>query len=310
MIFEVKYKKLTILGSQKTRKFGNVYLIQNRLTKEFFVLKELNKTSKNQHLVNQLRFESDFSFDHSSLPKTIDFYEDESNIQLIRSFSKGIPLDEYWKSIKKKNQIITLEKIFKALESPLNELKSKSIVHCDLKPSNLIIEEIEGELRVSIIDFGLAIDFTKEHNRKTLFPLGFAAPELILNQKNAIDFTTDLFSLGIIIYQLFTNELPLKHTNPSVMTNLQITHPILRHRKLPKEIYPIIEKMCKKHLFSLPPNRYSKAELIIFLSDINKQRFQTIEEIIIELIEIQSKFKSNKKSLIEFFSKSNIKRNK
>ncbi len=309
MIVEEKYEKISVLGNQKKRKFGFVYLIQNRATKEFFVLKELKKTSKNQHLVNQLRLESEFSFDHPTLPKTIDLIENESKIQLIRSFSKGTPLNEYWYTIKKKNQIPTLEKILTALVQPLNELKSKSIVHCDFKPSNLIVEEIEDELKINIIDFGLAIDLTKKHNRNTLFPLGYAAPELILNDINSIDHTTDLFSLGIIIYQLFTRELPLRHPNPSIMTNLQITHPIQSHRKIPKQLFHIIEKICKKHCFNLPPNRYSKTNITLFLNEINQQRYQNLEEIIVELNKIPKYLNTRKIDLIKFFSKPNIKRN-
>lgn len=282
-----KYNILERLGDQSKRKFGEVFLVQNKETQIKGVLKTIEKKKNNQHLTDRLRQEALFSFDNPGLPKTIDFIETEKEVLLIKSYSKGIQLDEYWKKIQRKDRLNTWTKIIRSLAEQLDVLRNKNIVHCDIKPSNIVIEETPSGLQTHLIDFGMAIKLPEDFNRTTLFPLGFASPELILNQYSCIDHTSDLFSLGILSWLLFTGKLPLSNSNPGIYTNLQITHPLPDSTLLPKGIFPVLSKMCHKHSFSLPPNQLKKEEVIRFLKIANQQRYQTIQEVIsdIELIQ-------------------------
>lgn len=305
--FSKKYRIVKILGSQKNRKFGSVFLIQNIDNKQNYILKKAQKSKCNQHLIEQLRKEYSFHFDSKFLPKSIDFYENNDEINIIKSYANGIPLDEYWKKIKRKDYLFQLKRVLKSLELPLNELKDKGIVHCDLKPSNIIIEEVNETLFSHIIDFGLAINQSVIDNRKTLFPLGFAAPELILNKLDCVNHTSDLYSLGLIIWKLYTGKIALSHPNPSVMTNLHITYPIQNESNIPNELFEIISKMCFKHTFLLSPNKYKSDELKDFLNKASQNRFQTIEEINSEINLIENKKRFWDQLLVKFFSKTNVK---
>lgn len=283
--FEVVNK----LGVTNKRKFNEVYLIINVFSNDFFVLKKMVKTNQNKHLWGVLKAESTFDFSTHGLPKTILFCENESEIILIRNFQEGIPLNEYWKKLKSKNQMDFVKKMIAALIPFFDELAKKKIVHCDIKPSNILVQETDGELSFSLIDFGMALKQDKIAERKTLFALGYSAPEIILNRLHLVDQSSDIFALGISIWQLFAGKLPLTHPNPSVMTNLQITHPLPNHGNIEKSLQSILNKMCYKHLFKTPPNLINIDELDQFLAEAQKSRYLNLTQILEDLNQIKAR---------------------
>ena len=126
----------------------------------------------------------------------------------------------------------------------------------------------------------MALRTDEENHRQILFALGYAAPELLLNKLEIVDHRTDQFSLGIIIWKLFTDKLPLSHPNPSIFTNLQLTHPLPDDVELPKGYYPILLKMCNKHQFKTAPNHLSREERrVCLLEGINK-RYESYDEML------------------------------
>jgi len=276
-----KYLIIKPLGTQSKRKFGAVYLVQNKLTLEFAVQKSLVKTEVNFQLQARLLKEATFSFKSLGLPKTSDFFESETEIIVLKNYSEGISLDEYWKTIKSRKRIQVFQDILPKLICLLQILAEQKIVHCDLKPSNIIIHEENGQIEVNLIDFGMALRTDEENHRQTLFPLGYAAPELLLNKLEIVDQRTDQFSLGIIIWKLFTDKLPLSHPNPSIFTNLQLTYPLPDHVELPKGFFPILLKMCNKHQFKTAPNLLSQEEILNSLTEGINGRFNNYNEILI-----------------------------
>jgi serine/threonine protein kinase len=284
-----QFKVINKLGTPNKRKFNEVYLIKNVFLGEFAILKKLVKTNQNKHLWSVLKAESNFNFTHSNLPKTLHFIENEEEVILILNFQKGIPLNEFWKQLKSKNQLEFLKKLIAGLVPIFDELAIRKIVHGDIKPSNILVDDSENELKFSLIDFGMALDQNNLEERKTLFALGFSAPEIILNRLHLADQTSDIFALGISFWQLYAGKLPLTHPNPSVMTNLQITHPLPSHVNISKSLQQILNKMCYKHTFKMPPNLMKSEELDELLKDAKNQRFQTLQELQTELNQIPEK---------------------
>lgn len=290
--FKEKYQLIRSLGSQHKRKFGSVYLIKNRTTGDLSVLKHLDKSSVNIHLQERLRKEATFSFDHLGLPKTIDFIESENEISVVKNYTPGISLEEYWKTIPKRKKLQELIKLTEQLVPILNYLQANKIVHCDLKPSNIIVNKSNDQLNVSLIDFGLALNLNEQNNRSTLFPLGYASPELLLNKMDLVDHRSDLFSFGIIIWKLFNDKLPLTHPNPSIYTNLQLTHPLPDSNELPKGLYKLLVKLCVKCHFKTSPNNMKTEDVISLLDEAKKERYINIEEFLSDLkkLPIQKKW--------------------
>ena len=286
-----KYSIIKSLGTQSKRKFGAVYLVQNKLTLELAVLKSLVKTEVNFQLQARLLKEATFSFNTLGLPKNIAFFETENEIIVFKNYSEGISLDEYWQTIKRRKRMQVFQVILPKLIYLLEILAEQKIVHCDLKPSNIIIHEENEQIEVKLIDFGMALRTDEENHRQILFALGYAAPELLLNQLDIIDHRTDQFSLGIIIWKLFTDKLPLSHPNPSIFTNLQLTHPLPDDVELPKGYYPILLKMCNKHQFKTAPNLISKEEIHSSLMEGINGRFNNYDEILLSFQNIPKRRK-------------------
>ena len=279
-----KYRIVERMGKQAHRKFGEVYLVEDKDSKSKAVLKVATGTN-----TIRLRQESCFSFSEIGLPTTIYYDELDSGAHYIRNYAEGIPLDEYWNKLRKKERLPFLIKLVQALIPLFSELKSRNVVHCDLKPGNILIHDSIKGIDCHLIDFGLAIDKAAVENRSVVFPLGFASPELLLNQLEIVDQTTDIYTLGITFWRLYTGKLPLTHPNPSIFTNLQLTHPIQDHPEIPRKLFKVIEKMCHKHSFKSPPNKMEKQSVQRALVEAQKERYQNLEEVLKDLIKIQKK---------------------
>ena len=92
----------------------------------------------------------------------------------------------------------------------------KAIIHRDLKPPNVLVEEVDGQPRPKIIDFGLAKALGLQLTDKTLFTEAGAAvgtpaymsPEQADSNESNVDTRTDVYSLGVILYELLVGALP------------------------------------------------------------------------------------------------------
>ena len=284
-----KYRIVNVLGNQAVRKFGTVSLIEDTKTGQKKVLKQLILNVQNQHIAQRLEREASFNFQSEGLPRITEFEKTDGEIMLIKEYIEGITLDVYWQTIPRKQRLDQLIKILKALSPLFHRLKEEQIVHCDIKPSNILIEKKDDSIICHLIDFGMAIRQEEDKDFKLLFPLGYAAPELILNRLELLDHTSDLYALGIAIWKLFTGTLPLTHPNPSIFTNLQLTYPLPDHSNLPKGLYPILQKMCDKHQFKTAPNRMKMEEVDSLLRKAQWNRYQNLQEIIDDLKKIQQK---------------------
>jgi serine/threonine protein kinase len=287
------------LGNQSKRKFGEVFLVEHKETQERSVMKLVKKQKTNNHIVEQLKDESLFDFDLDGLPKVIETFESSTEYICLLSYKNGIPLDVYWKSLKRKERLPFLIHLIHELNTIFNHLRKKHIVHCDIKPGNILINPQDKS--VSLIDFGLAIRTDQIKKRETLFPLGYAAPELLLNHLDIVDQTTDIFALGILIWRLYEGKLPLTHRNPSIYTNLQLTHPLPESTEIKKGLFQILSKMTYKHQFKIPPNKMEQTEVKQWLRDAQKKRYQNLESVLNDLKSMQEKRRFLPKNI---FSKS------
>ncbi len=276
--FEDKYEILNALGTQKVRKFGSTFLVKNKSTDELCVLKKVSKSAP-KLTIDCLISEKGFEFQHKSLPQSLDFFETETDYLWVKNYVEGQELGEFWKAVKRRNRHAKSLEILNALASIFKELEEKKIVHCDIKPSNLIISEKEGKLNVALIDFGMAIQQDKLPNRGTLFSLAFASPELILNQLTVVSQQSDFYALGILLYQLHCDVLPFHNSHPALMTQLSITYPLPKHTRLSASHHLFLKKLCAKHQFTLPPNQMNADELKLTLSRARDERFMTISEL-------------------------------
>jgi serine/threonine protein kinase len=276
------------LGNQKKRKFSKVFRVCFEDDPQPYVLKTVEKNESTILQQNKLIQESKFNLNSPHFQKNVDLWEDDKNIYLLKEFKPGESLDVWWNKSKLGN--LDKLKLFIKHSIPIFKfLNTHQIAHNDIKPSNFLVYEENSEIHLTLIDFGLAHTLPAKNDGEVLFSLGFSAPEVILSQKSLVNHSSDLFSLGICMFYLYSGKLPLSHPNPSIFTNLQITHPLVNETGIPKKLFELLSKICVKHSFRLPPNQLPIDEVHSCLLNAREKRIQTIYDIWKELNEISEK---------------------
>ncbi len=165
------------------------------------------------------------SINHPNVIRVTDFgVEDEIMPYLVMEFVDGIPLSNFLVP----NQQLTTSKafeLFQPIALGVAEAHSKGIVHRDLKPQNIMVEKgLPLRKAVKVLDFGLAKIKTADSfgsliQAKTTSFIGsppYMSPEQWENDQ--VDHRTDIYGLGIILYQMLTGNLPFQAESiPSVM---------------------------------------------------------------------------------------------
>lgn len=241
-------------------------------------IKIVQKDLHDARALDQLRNEASFSFDSDQLPQVLDFIESEEGLILVKKWMPGIELMDFKRQLKRRQLLPFVKQFVYQFTTLLNEIHAQDILHLDIKPGNLFITGTVDDFKVGMNDFGLSIRKNQIPNRKLLFPLGYAAPELILNQLDLVDERSDQFALGVTLWQFYCEALPLTHPNPSIFTNLQLTHPLPHNSQIPKALQAILGKMCSKFQFGVPPNQLDAETLRSSLISGMADRYDSLRE--------------------------------
>ena len=135
------------------------------------------------------------------------------------------------------------------------------VIHRDLKPSNILVTE-DGQPHV--VDFGLAIPWGEENTFRTVSTDGeitgtpaYMSPEQAAGQHEQMDTRTDVYSLGVVLYELLTGGFPydVDTSMAETLQNIQETDPI-RPSKLVRPLDRDIDTMVLKALAKEPDRRY------------------------------------------------------
>ncbi len=142
----------------------------------------------------------------------------------------------------------------------LEYIHANGVVHRDLKPENIMVD---AEDRTRIIDFGIASDaaarrLTYANFTPTLGTPDYISPELVQGKRG--DGRSDLYALGVILYEMLSSKLPFSGPSPlAVMNDRVLNHPIPPSVADPT-ISPQLQEVLYRALERDPHNRYAKAQ--------------------------------------------------
>ena len=235
---------------------ANVYLAHDTILDRDVAVKILRGDLANdEKFVRRFQREaiSASSLTHPNIVEMYDVGEDDGKYFIVMEYVEGKTL----KSLIKKRGALTLPEVIDIMLQLTNGIAcahDSYIIHRDIKPQNVLILD-DG--RVKITDFGIAMAMNNHELTQTNSVMGsvhYLPPEQANGNGSTIK--SDIYSLGILMYELLTGKLPFKGDNAVEIAIKQMKEPIPSVRKenqdIPQSIENIILKACAKN----PKNRY------------------------------------------------------
>lgn len=291
---------------KKKGKFSSVYLGYRVEDKLPVVIKKLNDPDDVQ---TQFRFqkESLMGFDFFGVQHTLDAWKDESGYYIIKEFIDGLSLRQMMQH-KLINRPLFIAKCIIGTLDILSQFHNKGIYHCDLRPDNILIlvnkrghpDIIHPQVR--LIDFGLSKHSESDFLAHRMpFSLIYSPPEQLLNYPRLVNATSDLYSLGLTLYECIAQYPPFFNDNPEMVMHLQLNTSVEEHKNIQPALLSLIHKATAKEKLRLPPAQLESEEIENTIAEGQAQRFQSCEEFKSALKKILPQLNESERK--NFFSK-------
>lgn len=242
---------------------GTVYRALDRLTGKIIALKQVNlahaQTESQSHdhrFTLALEFKVLASLRHPHIISVLDYgFEGREPYYTMELLDEAQPFSSYAQTQPLEIQIALILQLLEALDY----LHRRGVVHRDLKPSNVMV--VDGAVKV--LDFGLALardslPSDPDESSGMVGTLYYAAPELIANTPASI--ASDLYAVGVMIYQMITGDLPFRTTGNKYALMLKIASTSPDFTALNDHpLRGVIERLLEK----APQDRYASADAAI-----------------------------------------------
>ena len=255
-LIDNRYKIIRSIGEGG---MANVYLAYDTILEREVAVKILRgDLADDEKFVRRFQREANAasSLKHPNIVEMYDVGEDDGKYFIVMEFINGKTL----KSLVKKRGALTLSEVMDImlqLTSAVACAHDSYIIHRDIKPQNVMILE-DG--RVKITDFGIAMALNSNELTQTNSVMGsvhYLPPEQANGSGSTIK--SDIYSLGILMFELLTGKLPFKGENAVEIAIKQMKEPIPSvceiNPNIPQSVENIILRACAKN----PRNRYDSA---------------------------------------------------
>jgi serine/threonine protein kinase len=265
----ILFRKFHIIECIKKDTVSCVYLADHIYLNRKIILKTLDTNNlADKTILERFKREGKIlaALDHPHIIKVFDFGNWKNYFYISFEYFPGDNLRVFLKKNRLSNS--NKESLILQLASALKIAHKHRIIHRDLKPENILIDK---DLNIKIADFGLA--FVSDESSITL-PTSivgtpaYMSPEQIRGEK--LSEKSDLFSLGIIIYELYSGYNPFLGKDAGETLNNILTFDLAKIKQntqsFPEKIQTIIDHLLQKDA----KNRYSSASQILELYNIKE----------------------------------------
>ncbi len=237
---------------------GEVWAASHTVTRRQVALKLLKVAARSQHhrFVREARAAS--AVDHPNVVTVHDIFElDDDMPVMVMELLVGESLQERLNR-SAKLAVTELVDVMLPVVSAVGAAHALGIVHRDLKPDNIFIADVDGEVQVKVLDFGIAklapaqdLAGGEAAMTRTGALLGtpyYMSPEQACGER--VDHRSDIWSLGIILYQALSGVLPTRADSVGGVLKVVITariEPLAQHASsLPSDLVELVTRMLSE----------------------------------------------------------------
>jgi serine/threonine-protein kinase len=259
-ILDNRYEILEKIGEGG---MAQVYKAKCNLLQRYVAIKVLkSQFYENEEFVEKFKDEAlaIAVLSHDNIVNIYDIGNDKNLIYIIMEYVEGTNLKKFIKE----SGVINYDKVLDIsvqIASALKCAHAKNIIHRDVKPHNILITT-EGNVKVA--DFGIAKATTSStitNSDRIVGSAHYISPEQA--KGNVVDFKTDIYSLGVVIYEMVTGNVPFNADSPIAVALKHIQEdvepPININKNIPNGLNNIILKALEKEKFK----RYHTASEIL-----------------------------------------------
>ncbi|WP_297569896.1 Stk1 family PASTA domain-containing Ser/Thr kinase [uncultured Anaerovibrio sp.] len=199
---------------------------------------------------------------HPNIVNIYDVGEDEGSHFIVMEYVGGKTLKEY---IQQQGCLEPVEatRIAKEIASALEAAHKNNLVHCDIKPHNILVME-DGHIKVT--DFGIAravSSSTMTYDGDVMGSVHYFSPEQA--KGTAITTKSDVYSLGVVLYEMLTGTLPFNGETPVSIALKHLQDVPVSIRQIKPSVPPVLEAVVQKAMNKEPMLRPDSTELFLDL---------------------------------------------
>ncbi len=255
---------------------GEVYLAEDTQLERRIALKTPHLAQSDVH---QQRFVNEgkaaATLHHPGICPVFDAGEIDGQPFITMAYIDGDTLREHWERSDDRSTLETV-RIFAEISKAMRVAHDAGIVHRDLKPSNVMLDAAGQPV---VMDFGLAFRESQAEGTRltqtgdTFGSPAYMSPEQIENAAANVEPASDIYSLGVMLFEALTGRLPFTGTVSSILVQIARDAPPLPSQ-LRADIDPELEQLCLQMLAKDPAERPASMNAVAERLDAIVQRLQ------------------------------------
>jgi serine/threonine-protein kinase len=269
---------------RKTRgKFSAVYRGRSLKTDGEVLVKRLHGLSdvadpslRKYERLTQLR--------HPALQRVSGVAQKEGGVYVVMQYREGEDLKAFLARRGRFRDSVQVLRIILDLLDGLAYLHHHHFIHTDIKPANILLYEgRRGEMRGRLLDPGEVLWLEEPLPSRKPFSMIYSPPEQVLGFPDLICPASDIYTLGVVMWEMMTGSKPFHAFHPAAILNLQVNTMLEKKRSIPQEVYHILSRASAKEPMPKPPRYYSSEELRALLLRGIRKRYPAAAEMAEEI---------------------------